>query len=111
MDSLDIFGDAAPASRPLAQAEQTQPTQASAAGGDGGGGGGGAGEVLWELKWSSPPPGEAALSGPHRNSLMLQWAAEGHFAKRGGAFARRIRDGKPQGDFYNVERLDFEIYE
>ena len=42
---------------------------------------------------------------------MLQWAAEGHVAKHGGALARRIRDGRPHGDFHNVDRLDFELFE
>lgn len=109
-----MFGDAAPVSAARSQPEPTT-AQAYAAGAStssaGDGGGASAEEVLWELKWASPPPGEPALSGPFRNSQMLQWAAEGHFAKSGGAFARRFRDGAPQGDFYNVERLDFEIYE
>ncbi len=66
---------------------------------------------MWEVRWNAPKEGEPAMSGPHSNSQMMQWAGEGHFAKRGGAAARRVRDGAPASDFNNVERLDFELFE
>lgn len=60
-------------------------------------------EVMWEFKWENEE--SAAIYGPHPSSEMLRWVEEGYFEK--GVWVRKAGQNS---DFYNSQRIDFDLY-
>ncbi|XP_068626579.1 CD2 antigen cytoplasmic tail-binding protein 2 homolog [Battus philenor] len=59
--------------------------------------------VKWEFKWNQDD--DAEISGPHSTEQMQKWSSEGYF--KTGVWVRR--HGKDT-QFYNSNRMDFELY-
>ncbi|OCT64549.1 hypothetical protein XELAEV_18045648mg [Xenopus laevis] len=61
-------------------------------------------EVMWEYKWENKDGVE--LYGPFSSTQMQEWVDQGYFA--GGVYCRRVSGS--EGQFYNSQRIDFELY-
>ncbi|GBP92752.1 CD2 antigen cytoplasmic tail-binding protein 2 homolog [Eumeta japonica] len=59
-------------------------------------------QVQWEFKWNQ---NDSEVSGPHSTEQMHKWAVEGHF--KTGVWVRKYGE---DSQFYNSNRLDFELY-
>lgn len=59
--------------------------------------------VKWEFKVSQDD--NAEISGPHSSEQMQKWVTEGHF--KTGVWVRKHGEDT---QFYNSNRIDFELY-
>ncbi|XP_030040249.2 CD2 antigen cytoplasmic tail-binding protein 2 homolog [Manduca sexta] len=59
-------------------------------------------EVKWEFKWSQ---NDDDVSGPHSTEQMNKWASEGYF--KSGVWVKKQGE---DSQFYNSNRIDFELY-
>eukprot|EP00079_Xenopus_tropicalis_P030001 XP_012825722.1 PREDICTED: CD2 antigen cytoplasmic tail-binding protein 2 isoform X1 [Xenopus tropicalis] len=60
--------------------------------------------VMWEYKWENKDGAE--LYGPFSSTQMQEWVDQGYFAE--GVYCRRVSGSGSQ--FYNSQRIDFELY-
>ncbi|XP_053326694.1 CD2 antigen cytoplasmic tail-binding protein 2 [Spea bombifrons] len=61
-------------------------------------------DVLWEYKWENTE--EAQLYGPFTSCQMQDWVDQGYF--QDGVYCRRLSSSG--GQFYNSQRIDFDLY-
>ncbi|XP_059203206.1 CD2 antigen cytoplasmic tail-binding protein 2 [Centropristis striata] len=61
-------------------------------------------EVMWEYKWENTDDSE--VFGPFTSQQMQDWVDEGYFST--GVYCKRVDQEGAQ--FYNSNRLDFELY-
>ncbi|XP_068100202.1 CD2 antigen cytoplasmic tail-binding protein 2 [Hyperolius riggenbachi] len=61
-------------------------------------------EVMWEYKWENKD--NAEMYGPFTSTQMQDWVDQGYFAD--GVYCRRINSSG--GQFYNSQRIDFDLY-
>ena len=59
-------------------------------------------EVQWEFRWENSDGAE--VHGPHPTSEMIKWQENGFFDK--AVYVRKVGSG----DFYDVKRVDFDLY-
>lgn len=59
--------------------------------------------VKWEFKWSQD--NNAEISGPHSTEQMHKWSTDGYF--KTGVWVRKHGEDT---QFYNSNRMDFELY-
>ncbi|XP_047530534.1 CD2 antigen cytoplasmic tail-binding protein 2 homolog [Vanessa atalanta] len=60
-------------------------------------------KLQWEFKWTQE--NSAEISGPHSTEQMNKWSAEGYF--KNGVWVRKHGE---DSQFYNSNRIDFELY-
>ncbi|XP_018430982.1 PREDICTED: CD2 antigen cytoplasmic tail-binding protein 2 [Nanorana parkeri] len=61
-------------------------------------------EVLWEYRWENKD--KAELYGPFTSPQMQEWVDQGYFPN--GVYCRRVNSTGDQ--FYNSQRVDFDLY-
>ncbi|XP_050342334.1 CD2 antigen cytoplasmic tail-binding protein 2 homolog isoform X2 [Nymphalis io] len=59
--------------------------------------------LQWEFKWTQE--NDAEISGPHSTEQMNKWSSEGYF--KNGVWVRKQGE---DSQFYNSNRIDFELY-
>uniref|UniRef100_A0A0K8TMK0 Putative cd2 antigen cytoplasmic tail-binding protein 2 n=1 Tax=Tabanus bromius TaxID=304241 RepID=A0A0K8TMK0_TABBR len=58
--------------------------------------------LKWEFKWKQD---DAEIHGPFLTEQMLKWVEDGYF--KDGVFVRKVGE---EGNFYNSNRIDFDLY-
>ncbi|CAL8069975.1 unnamed protein product [Calicophoron daubneyi] len=61
--------------------------------------------VQWHLKQSADGP----LEGPYTTKQLKQWVDQGKYKDTPCVLVRQV--DKPEGQFYNIKRIDFDLYE
>ncbi|VDP80376.1 unnamed protein product [Echinostoma caproni] len=63
--------------------------------------------VMWHLKRSESSATDC--EGPYTTEQLKQWMDQGKFREAKCILVRQV--DKPDGQFYNINRIDFDLYE